>query len=172
MDGGENEGVKLPSKIRGYKDMIAITSFGNGRCSVWIPITSVEKFSAILIVLSCIIPVLGPLVAGIITGLLGMVERGFRSIFSVFGWCDGNDEIETKRKEVSKDLVVEVDPQPPSNESYAHFGNALYPSGVPNPLPDPTNQARNREEPKIVNSPGASPTPTNEPTSPGNSLRP
>ncbi len=42
-----------------------------------------------------------------------MVERGFRSIFSLFGWCDGNDEIETNCIEVSKNSVVEVKPQAP-----------------------------------------------------------
>ena len=174
-----NKDVQLPSNIRGYKDMIAITSFGTERCSVWIPITPVEKFSATLIVLSSIIPVLGPLVVGIITGLLEMVERGFRSIFSLFGWCDGNDEIETKRKDASKESVVEVKPQAPLNDSGVILNIALPFSeqqkkvemvGPPSTPIESTPPAGASSTPIESTPPaGASSTPTNGPPPPEHS---
>jgi hypothetical protein len=72
-----------------------------------IPITPIEKFMTLSLTQSCIVPILGPLVVGILSAIARGIEIFCRTVLSFTNLWDSWDKVEQRRKEAVRDSVVE-----------------------------------------------------------------
>ncbi len=104
---GESDPPSLPKKIKGYKDTIALTSLDDDGSGIWIPITPIEKFMTLALTQSCIVPILGPLVVGILSAIARGIDIFCRTVLSFKNLWDSWDKVEQRRNEAVRDSVVE-----------------------------------------------------------------
>lgn len=96
------------ASIRGHTESIALTGFdpGSQKYNVYVPVTGIEKLISKVAAYSFVIPFVGPLLVGILGGILKGAESIFRGIFSP-KFCKSNEDIEKKRNIIAEACCVE-----------------------------------------------------------------